>query len=70
VKNSASAIDKNRQLIAKCVSGDSKALEAFVRRYSDIVYRSVQYTLKAKQVRYDKQDLEDFHHDVFSVVSR
>ena len=46
-------------------SGDRKSSENFVRRFSSLVYKSVQYSLKTKQASFSKQDLEDLHHTVF-----
>lgn len=56
---------KDRQLLSKCISGDKKASETFVRQFSDLVYSSVRYTLINKQVTYNSQDLEDLHNSVF-----
>jgi RNA polymerase sigma factor (sigma-70 family) len=55
----------DRDLLNGCVSGNKKALEAFVRRFSDPVYRTVQYTFKTKNASYTRPDLEDLHNNVF-----
>jgi RNA polymerase sigma factor (sigma-70 family) len=55
----------DRTLIAGCLSGSRDALEGLVRRFSDPVYRSIQYALKAKDIRYSREDLEDLHNNVF-----
>jgi RNA polymerase sigma factor (sigma-70 family) len=55
----------DRALIAGCVSGSREALEGLVRKFSDPVYRSIQYALKAKDIRYSREDLEDLHNSVF-----
>jgi len=55
----------DRELIAGCVSGSKDALEGLVRKFSDPVYRSIQYALRAKDVRYSREDLEDLHNSVF-----
>ena len=55
----------DRALIAGCLSGSRDALEGLVRRFSDPVYRSIQYALKAKDIRYSREDLEDLHNSVF-----
>lgn len=59
------SFEENRQLLSQCLSGDRKASEALVRRFSDLVYRSVQYTLMAKQVSFNRHDLEDLHNTIF-----
>ena len=53
------------ELIVQCVSGRQEALEAFVCQYSDLIYRSIQHTLKVKHVSYTVQDVEDLHHSAF-----
>jgi RNA polymerase sigma factor (sigma-70 family) len=57
--------EEDRRLLSRCLSGDSRASEALVRRSSDLVYRSVQYTLLVKHVRFNRHDLEDLHNTVF-----
>jgi len=52
-------------LLAKCFAGDRTGSEALVRRFSDLVYKTVQYTLRARQVPFTGQDLEDLHNTVF-----
>lgn len=59
------SFQEDRQLLSKCFSGDGKASETLVRKFSDLVYRSVQYTLMARHVPFNKQDLEDLHNTVF-----
>jgi len=55
----------DRALITGCMSGSHHALEGLVRRFSDPVYRSIQYSLRAKGIRYSREDLEDLHNSVF-----
>ena len=59
------SIKEDQQLLFRCLSGDKTASEDLVRRFSDLVYRSVQYTLMARQVPFNRFDLEDLHHTVF-----
>ena len=56
---------RERQLVAACIAGDQKSSDAFVRQYSDLVYRTVQYTLLNRNVRFTTMDLEDLHNTVF-----
>jgi len=56
---------EDQALIAGCVSGSRAALETLVRKFSDPVYRSIQYALKTKGIRYSREDLEDLHNSVF-----
>ena len=58
-------LKEDRELLSKCVSGDRTASEMLVRRFSDLVYRAVQYTLMAKHVSFNRHDLEDLHNTVF-----
>lgn len=59
------SFDKNRLLISGCVRGDQKACEELVRRFSRLVYRTVQQVLTVRQVRFFPEDLEDLHNTVF-----
>lgn len=60
-----SFLKKDRQLLSECLAGDRKASETLVRRFSDLVYRSVRYTLMTKHVSFNKFDLEDMHNTIF-----
>jgi RNA polymerase sigma factor (sigma-70 family) len=59
------AHEEDRQLLTRCLDGDRRASEAFVKKFSGPVYRSVQHTLILKGVAFNKQDLEDLHNTVF-----
>ncbi len=59
------SVEKDRQLLSRCLSGNRKASETLVRRFSDLVYRSVQHTLLVKNVPFNRHDLEDLHNTVF-----
>ena len=55
----------NRQILKRCITGEKKAREEFVIRFSNPVYQCIQFTLKAKQIPFSQQDLEDLHSTVF-----
>jgi len=55
----------DRQLLKRCISGDEKAREEFVLRFSNPVYQCVRFTLKAKNIAFSQQDIEDLHNTVF-----
>ncbi|MFC1839603.1 RNA polymerase sigma factor [Thermodesulfobacteriota bacterium] len=55
----------DRELIAGCVKHDRVALEELIKKFSDPVYRSIQYTCKVRNVRHSIQDVEDLHNSVF-----
>jgi len=57
--------DKDQVLLCRCFSGDTEASEILVRQFSDMVYRTVQYTLMSKHVHFTIHDLEDLHNTVF-----
>jgi RNA polymerase sigma factor (sigma-70 family) len=52
-------------IYAGCISGDRHSQEAFVRRFSNLVYRSIQYTLRIRDISCSQSDLEDLHNTVF-----
>ena len=56
---------EDRELLARCLAGNNKASETLVRRFSNLVYQSVQYTLMVKHVSFNSHDLEDLHNTVF-----
>ena len=58
-------LHSDRHLLEGCLSGNREAGESFVREFSDLVYRTIQYTLSVKRVRYSRNDLEDLHNTVF-----
>jgi RNA polymerase sigma factor (sigma-70 family) len=55
----------DRQILKGCISGEKKAREEFVIRFSNPVYQCIQFTLKAKNISFSQQDLEDLHNTVF-----
>ncbi len=55
----------DQTLIAKCLAGDDEFLERFVKKFSDPVYLTVQYTLKSKNAAFSRSDVEDLHNTVF-----
>ncbi len=57
--------EEDRQLLEKCISGDRQASGLFVQRFSDLVYRSVQYTFFSKHIQFKQDDLDDLHNTVF-----
>jgi RNA polymerase sigma factor (sigma-70 family) len=59
------AIENDRKLLSECLAGDRQAAEAFVRRFSDLVYRSVRCSLLARNVAFNREDVEDLHNTVF-----
>jgi RNA polymerase sigma factor (sigma-70 family) len=65
MKNQTASFEQDRQLLSKCISGDRNASEILVRRFSDLIYKSVQCTLLTKHVSFSSEDLEDFHNTVF-----
>lgn len=60
-----SSLRKDRRLLSRCLSGDRRACEKFVRTYSDLVYRSIQHILTVKHISFTQSDLEDLHNTVF-----
>ena len=62
---STTTIKEDRRLLVQCIAGDREASEVFVRRFSNLIYKSVLYTLRTKHVAYTQQDLEDLHNTIF-----
>ena len=55
----------DQQFLEGCISGDSQIQEAFIRQFSNHVYRTVQYTLRNKNIPYQQADAEDLHNTIF-----
>jgi len=55
----------DQDILNGCIAGNRQACEAFVRRFSDFIYRSVQHALSVKNISYHRSDLEDLHNTVF-----
>lgn len=56
---------EDQRILSRCLSGDRKASEHLVQRFSNLVYRSVQQTLRAKDIPFGRADVEDLHNAVF-----
>lgn len=59
------SIETDRQLLSDVLSGSQQASESLVRQFSDPVYKTIQWTLMAKNVTFTRHDLEDLHNTVF-----
>ena len=57
--------EEGLRLLSGCISGDGETSEAFVRRFSPLVYKYIQHTLIVRQVPFNEEDIEDFHNTVF-----
>lgn len=64
-ETSRDARDEERSLLAACVAGDRQAGDAFVRRYSSLVYHAARRVLYHHGIPHTTEDLADLHHTVF-----
>ena len=55
----------DQDILAGCVSGNRHTREEFVKRFSNLIYSAVQYTLRVRDISYTQSDLEDLHNTVF-----
>lgn len=55
----------DHQLLQRCGIGDSAALAELVRRFSDVIFRTIQFSLHRRNVSFTRTDLEDLHSTVF-----
>jgi len=53
------------ELIQGCISGDKKAWDDFVDRYSRLIYDSIIRTFRKYGADFNKDVLDDLHNDVF-----
>jgi len=61
----SSSLAQDLQLLSRCFTGDQKASARVVRRFSGLIYHSVQHTLLVKNIAFIRQDVEDLHNTVF-----
>jgi RNA polymerase sigma factor (sigma-70 family) len=64
-KDSDMCQPSDRELLDGCLRGDLSLREAFVMRFSKLVYAAVRGVCKYYQVSFDQQDLEDWHNSIF-----
>ncbi len=55
----------DQELIAGCINGDKALKEFFVRKFSDAVYMTVNYTLKSKNATFSQLEAEDLQNTIF-----
>lgn len=56
------------ELLARCVRGDKDAWDAFVERYSSLIYFHIHRCLRANAVPANREDIEDLYHSVFQAL--
>ncbi len=60
-----------KELVRRCISGDHTAWETFVDKYSRLVFHVIHKTLRARNLPYTAEDVEDIFESVFeSLVER
>lgn len=59
----SSKLDKD--LLSGCFKGDGKCRQAFVRRFSNLVFATIQRAVKIKNAHLSQQSIEDLHQTVF-----
>jgi RNA polymerase sigma-70 factor (ECF subfamily) len=52
-------------LLKACINGDKYAWDLFVERYTNLVYHTIQKTLKICSTDFLYQDIEDLHNNIF-----
>ncbi|MEJ2659482.1 MAG: sigma-70 family RNA polymerase sigma factor [Desulfobacteraceae bacterium] len=58
----------DKTILAGCLKGQWTAQEAFVRRFSNLVYASIQGVAKSKAIMLSAQDKDDLHSAVFVLL--
>ena len=54
-----------KDLLNACIQGDKRAWDAFVERYTNLIYHTIHKTRKTYHSDFLYQDLEDIHNSVF-----
>ena len=60
--------EEDRRLLSGCLTGDRRASELFVRRFSGLIYHSVRHILTTKHIPFSNEDLEDHHNTIFLLL--
>lgn len=55
----------DQEILAGCMAGDSRMQEALVRKFSNPVYRQIQYILRSRNIYSSQADIEDLHNTLF-----
>lgn len=55
----------DQELLAGCFKGEGRAQEAFVLRFSNLVYMTVQQSFRTREVSVGRDDVEDLHNAIF-----
>ena len=58
----------DKEILAGCLAGHQTAQEALVRRFSNLVYASIQGVAKSKVIMLSAQDKDDLHGTVFVLL--
>ncbi len=61
----AMSTENEKALLVGCCRGEREVQEAFIRRYSNLVYSTILHTYKAKGHVCPDQDVDDLHNTVF-----
>ena len=56
---------EDRHLLNGLFNSRPRSAETLIETYSDLVYRTVQFTLISKSIFFTKDDLEDYHNTIF-----
>jgi len=56
---------QEKDLIEKCLQGDSESWPVFIKQYSSLVYYVIQKVMRSKGVSVSPEDIDDLHNDIF-----
>lgn len=57
--------EDDSRLLTGCISGHRETQDAFVRRFSSLVYSAVQHTVRLRHFSVPLSEIEDLHNNVF-----
>ncbi|MGA1824083.1 MAG: RNA polymerase sigma factor [bacterium] len=55
----------DQKIITGCINGDAQIQEEFVKRFSDPIYRAVQYAFRSNNIFFSQADVDDLHNTIF-----
>jgi RNA polymerase sigma factor (sigma-70 family) len=58
-------LDPDKQLLEQCLQGAAGAWQAFIQKFSPLVYYAIQKVLRGTCPAAPREDLTDLHNDIF-----
>ncbi len=58
-------LSQEKELIHKCIQGNSESWQLFIKQYTALVYYVIQKVIRSKDFFASPEDIDDLHNDIF-----